>query len=87
MKCRLIGMIFFFSNGLTAQEVTYPHPVNYIELKIESQDVKLAYMDVKPAERNGKTVLLFHGKNFNGYYLKDVISFLSNSGYRVIVPD
>ena len=87
MICRLIGLIFFFSNGLTAQEVTYPHPVNYIELKIESQDVKMAYMDVKPAERNGKTVLLFHGKNFNGYYWKDVISFLSNSGYRVVVPD
>jgi pimeloyl-ACP methyl ester carboxylesterase len=31
--------------------------------------------------------LLFHGKNFNGYYWKDVISFLSNSGYRVVVPD
>ncbi len=87
MICRLIGLIFFFSSELTAQEVVYPHPVNYIDLKIESQDVKMAYMDVKPAEPNGKTVLLFHGKNFNGYYWKDVISFLSNSGYRVVVPD
>ncbi len=87
MICRLIGLIFFFSNALAAQEVVYPHPVNYIDLKIESQDVKMAYMDVKPAEPNGKTVLLFHGKNFNGYYWKDVISFLSNSGYRVVVPD
>jgi pimeloyl-ACP methyl ester carboxylesterase len=87
MICRLIGLIFFFSSELTAQEVVYPHPVNYIDLKIESQDVNMAYMDVKPAEPNGKTVLLFHGKNFNGYYWKDVISFLSNSGYRVVVPD
>jgi hypothetical protein len=60
---------------LTAKEVVYPHPVNYIDLKIESQDVKMVYMDVKPAEPNGKTVLLSHGKNFNGYYWKDVISF------------
>jgi pimeloyl-ACP methyl ester carboxylesterase len=87
MKCKSILLIFFFSGRLTAQEVVYPHPVNYIDLKIESQDVKMAYMDVKPAEPNGKTVLLFHGKNFNGYYWKDVISFLSNGGYRVIVPD
>ncbi len=86
MKCRLIGFIFFFSNGLTAQEVTYPHPVNYIELTIEGHDVKMAYMDAKPTKSNGKTVLLFHGKNFNGYYWQDVISFLNNSGYRVIVP-
>jgi len=65
----------------------YPHPINYIKLTIEGQVVKMAYMDAKPAKFNGKTVLLFHGKNFNGYYWKDVISFLNNSGYRVIVPD
>jgi pimeloyl-ACP methyl ester carboxylesterase len=46
----------------------------------------MAYMDAKPSDSNGKTVLLFHGKNFNGYYWQDVISFLNNSGYRVIVP-
>ena len=87
MKCRLILLIFFFSSRLTAQEVVYPHPVNYIELTIEGHGVKMAYMDAKPTKSNGKTVLLFHGKNFNGYYWKDVISFLSNGGYRVIVPD
>ncbi|MEO8583277.1 MAG: alpha/beta hydrolase, partial [Flavitalea sp.] len=32
-------------------------------------------------------VLLLHGKNFNGYYWKDVIKFLVAAGYRVIVPD
>src|SRR5215213_3425989 len=29
----------------------------------------------------------FMEKNFNGYYWKDVIAFLSAAGYRVIVPD
>ena len=44
-------------------------------------------MDVSPAKGNGRTVLLLHGKNFNGFYWKDVIAFLSAAGYRVIVPD
>ncbi len=87
MKCILILLLFLFSTQLRAQEVMYPHPINYIKLTIEGQVVKMAYMDAKPAKFNGKTVLLFHGKNFNGYYWKDVISFLNNSGYRVIVPD
>ena len=33
------------------------------------------------------TVLLLHGKNFNGYYWKGVIAALSSNGYRVVVPD
>src|SRR5688500_10666147 len=70
-----------------AQQVQYPSTVNYITLNIERQPVKMAYMDVAPAKANGNTVLLLHGKNFNGYYWKDVIAFLSATGYRVIVPD
>ena len=87
MKCISMLLLFFISSQLSAQEVVYPHPVNYITLTIEGHDVKMAYMDAKPSDSNRKTVLLFHGKNFNGYYWKDVISFLNNSGYRVIVPD
>jgi len=49
--------------------------------------VKMAYMDVAPSNANGKTVLLLHGKNFNGYYWKDVIRFLTDNGYRVVIPD
>jgi pimeloyl-ACP methyl ester carboxylesterase len=44
-------------------------------------------MDVKPTTGNGKTVVLLHGKNFNGYYWKDVINSLVSQGYRVIAPD
>ena len=47
----------------------------------------MAYMDVKPTKANGEAVILFHGKNFNGFYWKDVIPFLTEAGYRVIVPD
>lgn len=48
----------------------------------------MAYMDVAPTGNpNGKSVILFHGKNFNGTYWRDVITFLSKAGYRIIVPD
>ncbi len=47
----------------------------------------MAYMDVAPEKPNGGSVVLFHGKNFNGYYWKDVIPMFTNRGYRVVVPD
>jgi pimeloyl-ACP methyl ester carboxylesterase len=31
--------------------------------------------------------MLFHGKNFGGYYWTNVIKALSAKGYRVLVPD
>ncbi|WP_372751926.1 alpha/beta fold hydrolase [Labilibaculum sp.] len=65
----------------------YPFPVSILELNIQKQDVKMAYMDVKPENYNGKNILLFHGKNFNGAYWKTTIEALSEKGYRVIVPD
>ncbi|GAB3893265.1 alpha/beta hydrolase [Larkinella knui] len=67
--------------------VDYPYPVRFFNLTIESKPVRMAYMDVKPAQPNGKTVLLLHGKNFNGYYWKTVIHWLTTKGYRAIVPD
>jgi pimeloyl-ACP methyl ester carboxylesterase len=71
----------------SAQNVQYPAEIKYNHLSIERQPVKMAYMDVPAAKPNGHTVLLLHGKNFNGYYWKDVIAFLTAAGYRVIVPD
>jgi pimeloyl-ACP methyl ester carboxylesterase len=47
----------------------------------------MAYMDVEAKSPNGKTVVLLHGKNFNGIYWESVISALSEKGYRVIIPD
>ena len=74
-------------NQLKSQEIQYADTVIYITLNIEHQQVRMAYMDVKPSSANGQNVLLFHGKNFNGYYWKNVIAFLTANGYRVIVPD
>ena len=47
----------------------------------------MAYMDIPATTPNGKTLLLLHGKNFNGFYWKDVIPFFTGKGYRVVVPD
>lgn len=65
----------------------YPFPVKTLPLKIQQQDLQMAYMDVKPDNYNGKNILLFHGKNFNGAYWKTTIEALTNKGFRVIVPD
>ena len=85
-KPGLLILIFFISSYLSAQ-VTYPYRLQYFSLSVENKNVRMAYMDVLPAKPNGKTIILFHGKNFNGYYWKALIPALSEKGYRVIVPD
>src|SRR6476620_10805425 len=65
----------------------YPYPVQYITLNIQGEVLKMAYMDVKPANANGHTVMLLHGKNFNGAYWEQTAKVLSENGYRVIIND
>ena len=66
----------------------YPYPVSYLDLRMESEPVRLAYMDVAPiGTPNGRTVVLLHGRNFYGAYWEQTIRVLSQAGYRVVVPD
>lgn len=65
----------------------YPYPVEYMELNVLEQVLKMAYMDVKPDYYYGKNILLFHGRNVNGAYWGRTIKALSEQGYQVIVPD
>jgi len=81
----LVGLLLF-AKTIHAQ-VVYPYPLQSFSLTIESKKLQMVYMDVKPATPNGRTMMLFHGKNFNGYYWKDIIPALTEKGYRVIVPD
>lgn len=46
----------------------YPFEVHFKDLNSQKQNLKMAYMDVKPKKSNGKTIMLLHGKNFNGAY-------------------
>lgn len=74
--------------SITLENVNYAYPIHYLSINLENQDLRMAYMDVKPsAKANGKSVILFHGKNFGGYYWRDVIRGLTAKGFRVIVPD
>lgn len=65
----------------------YPYDVHFLNFKSQNQDLKMAYMDIQPGKPNGKTVVLLHGKNFNGAYWKTTVEALAKEGYRVIVPD
>jgi pimeloyl-ACP methyl ester carboxylesterase len=89
MLNHLVGVVsLFLASHLHAQQdLEYPYPLKFHSLSIEQARYKMAYMDVPSEKPNGKTIILFHGKNFNGYYWKDVIPFLNGLGYRVIVPD
>jgi pimeloyl-ACP methyl ester carboxylesterase len=73
----------------TLDGYNYPHEVKYFEAEVEGQKYKMAYMDVAPAKKvqNPQAVLLLHGKNFMGAYWRQTIQFLSDNGFRVIVPD
>jgi pimeloyl-ACP methyl ester carboxylesterase len=45
-------------------------------------------MDVPPSgQPNGRTIVLFHGMNFGGFYFAGPIDALRKEGFRVVVPD
>jgi pimeloyl-ACP methyl ester carboxylesterase len=65
----------------------YPQPVHHHQFQSQGQPLSMAYMDVRPAQPNGKTVVLLHGKNFCGATWEETIGPLRDAGYRVVVPD
>ncbi len=73
--------------GVALEGWPYPYPLQSFQFDIEGQSVRMMYMDIHPAEPNGKTVLLFHGKNFGADYWANTLRALSDKGYRVIAPD
>lgn len=74
--------------GIGLEGFAYPFEVHYLPLSMESRPVKMAYMDVAPhGVANGRVALLLHGRNFSGFYWERTIRFLSNAGYRVVIPD
>ena len=72
----------------TLEEIPYPHPVHYLDVRHFGQDGRMAYMDVAPTGTpNGQTAMLFHGMNFAGKGFEVTITALSEAGFRVLVPD
>jgi pimeloyl-ACP methyl ester carboxylesterase len=68
-------------------EFDYPYPVQQYEFRSQEQPLSMAYMDVRPGQPNGKSIVLLHGKNFCGATWEGVIGPLRDAGYRVVVPD
>jgi pimeloyl-ACP methyl ester carboxylesterase len=73
--------------GPELEGFSYPYPVQHYRFNSQGASLHMAYMDVKPSEPNGRTVVLMHGKNFCGATWASSIDVLSKAGYRVVAPD
>lgn len=72
---------------INLSDYQYPFDVHYLDFMSQDKQLQMAYMDIHEPEWNGKTVVLLHGKNFNGAYWKTTAEALVKEGYRVIMPD
>lgn len=73
--------------GPELQGFDYPYPVNRFDFTSQRTPLHMVYLDVKPSQPNGRTVVLLHGKNFCAATWRETIDTLSGAGYRVIAPD
>jgi pimeloyl-ACP methyl ester carboxylesterase len=73
--------------GENLEGFPYPYPVHLLPVANEGEQLQMAYMDVAPAQPNGRTALLLHGRNFPSSYWTPVIKTLTGAGFRVVVPD
>jgi pimeloyl-ACP methyl ester carboxylesterase len=73
--------------GIGLEGFAYPYPANMLPLANDGEQLRMAYMDVAPAQANGRVVVLLHGRNFPASYWAPVIKTLNDAGYRVVVPD
>ena len=73
--------------GIGLEGFAYPYPVNMLPLVNDGEQLRMAYMDIAPAQPNGRIVVLLHGRNFPSSYWAPVIKTLGDAGYRVVVPD
>jgi pimeloyl-ACP methyl ester carboxylesterase len=88
----IIAVMTFCTGNARADSMlsrfAYPYGVKEYVFTSQGQALVMAYMDVAPsAAANGRTAVLFHGKNFCGATWEGVIAPLAAAGYRVVVPD
>ena len=94
---RLLTMLMLLATPALAQDgpvygarlegFEYPHPVQMFRFASQKVAMEMAYMDVRPAAPNGRTVVLLHGKNFCAATWEGTITALANAGYRVVAID
>jgi len=75
------------SYGINLEGLQYPLKVKYFKFESQGHKLKMAYMDLQPIPKGSKTILLLHGKNFNGAYFGQLAKDLLKANYRVIIPD
>ncbi len=63
----------------------YPFSVKRRTFHSQKQELHMAYMDIN--SKGDKVAVLLHGKNFAGFYWKQIALELQAAGYRVIIPD
>lgn len=73
--------------GPRLEGFSYPYATHTFALQSQQQALEMVYMDVKPEQANGRTVVLLHGKNFCAATWESSIKALTAAGYRVIAPD
>jgi pimeloyl-ACP methyl ester carboxylesterase len=75
------------SYGPELQGFEYPYPVEHFNFSSQRQTLQMAYMDVRPEQPNGRTIVLLHGKNYCAATWHETIDTLVAANYRVIAPD
>ncbi len=73
--------------GINLEDYDYPYPAEYFSFESQQQSMKMAFMYKEAGDPNGRTILLFHGKNFNGAYFGEVMQALLEEGFNVLAPD
>ncbi|KQU56148.1 alpha/beta hydrolase [Sphingomonas sp. Leaf339] len=74
--------------GANLERFDYGALVHWFATSSQGQQVKMAYLDWRPTGvANGKTIVLFHGKNFCAATWLDTAKALAAQGFRVIAPD
>ncbi|MFE9664204.1 alpha/beta fold hydrolase [Streptomyces sp. NPDC005955] len=75
--------------GIALEGYPSAFPVRFLRLVNQGETVDMAYLDLAPAggAASGRTVLLLHGKNFDGGAWTPTARALAAAGHRVVVPD
>ncbi len=73
--------------GAQLEGFDYAFKVETYRFESQRMPMEMAYIDEKPAQANGGTAVLLHGKNFCAGTWEETIRALVAAGYRVIAPD
>ena len=73
--------------GIGLEGFAYPYPVHLLPLVNDGEQVQMTYMDVAPAQPNGRTARAQFSVELLGAGGAPVIKTLNEAGYRVVVPD